>query len=74
MDIYKEVRLKCFEMSACDLAEIFGEKGTEANGDWSFDKNEKSKHVGHNESLGYSDKNTWKKSVDWRTPSLHCTR
>ena len=26
------------------------------NGDWTFEKNEKSKHVAHNESLGYSDK------------------
>ena len=50
MDIYKEVRLKCFEMSACDLSEIFREKGTKTNGA------EKSKHEAHNESLGYSDK------------------
>ena len=28
MDIYKEVRLKCFEMSAIDSSEIFGEEGT----------------------------------------------
>ena len=56
LDIYQEVRLKCFEMSDCDSSELFGEKGTKTADSWCFERKEKSKHMVHNESLGYLDK------------------
>jgi len=56
LDVYKEVRLKCFEMSDCDSSELFGEKGTKKSDSWCFERKEKSKHMVHNESLVGPDK------------------
>jgi len=60
IEIYEQVRLKCFEISGYDATELFGEEGTKDENDWSFKRNEKLKHLAHNESLGCTDKSLGK--------------